>query len=197
MWCSLYYPATRLNEQQTCMRFLQFCKKQMYCWYIYFSVQTLLLLYSVVGSVSNICDICLRLFFWNSIYLLIKIWVYNQLLSQTISKIHKSIIHLEEVFHIQICIKFSACYEKSKTLDSPPGHSPCTLQPNLVFSTDIMYQVVVIFYCPSVYLMIHNNFRMIELDYISIHHSYLFLLNLHHSQTPKGWHHHTILIKIL
>ena len=64
-WCSLHNHITKLNVQHVCTFFLQFCKNQMYCWYICFDVQILLLLYSVawVGAVSNMCDICLYLLF--------------------------------------------------------------------------------------------------------------------------------------
>ena len=58
-WCSLYSHVPRLNKQHVRMRFLQFGQRQMYCWYLYFSVKTLFLLYSVawMGEVSNMCDI--------------------------------------------------------------------------------------------------------------------------------------------
>ena len=38
---------------------------------------------------------------------------------------------------------------------------------------------------------------IIELDYHPIHHLYLFLLTIWHSQTWKGWHHHNIIIWLL
>ena len=172
----------------------------MYCWYLYFAVRTILLLYSVAlaGSLSNMCNICLYLLFFGlpHVFSLIDEF-FNKFLCQTISKIHKSIIRLEEIFHLQICIHFSAGYEKSEKLDGPPSHSPYSLQPNLVFIHAIMYQVIVIAHCPPASLIIRNKFKMIDIDYIYIHHPSLFLLNLHHSHTQKGLHHHNILIRLL
>ena len=86
--------------------------------------------------------------FWTSICLIIRLWVVNQRLSQFFSKINKSIISLEEIFHRQIFIHFSARYEKSKNLNGVPGCSPCIIQTNLGFSPNVMPQGIVIFHCP-------------------------------------------------
>ena len=67
----------------------------------------------------------------------------------------------------------------------------------LGFSPAIMHQGIVIFHCPPVSVMIRNNFRIIELGYLSIKQNSLFLLTLQHSQTRKGWHHHDFVTRIL
>ena len=51
--------------------------------------------------------------FWTSKCLLINIGVFNQRLSHFLSKIHKSLIVLEEIFHLQIRIHLSTRYKKN------------------------------------------------------------------------------------
>ena len=64
---------------------------------------------------------------WTSTFLLINVGVVNQYLSQKISTIHKTIIHLKEIFHHQICIHFSTRYEKNP--DVPKDGSPSLSKP--------------------------------------------------------------------
>ena len=161
----------------------------MYCWYLYIFLQTLFLLYSVawVSAVSNICDICLFLKFSGLPHAFS--FVYKLLINHLAifpSKIHKFIIRLDNFFHRQICIHFSACYEKEQKLDGPPGCPPFTFQAKLVFNPAIMPQGIVIVQRPPLSIMIRNNFRLLELDYIPINHPSLFLLTLRHSQDLKG-----------
>ena len=64
---------------------------------------------------------------WTSTFLLINVGVVNQYLSQKNSTIHKTIIHLKELFHHQICIHFSTRYEKNP--DVPKDGSPSLSKP--------------------------------------------------------------------
>ena len=171
------------------MSFLPFGQRHMYCWYLYFAVQThyfSLYLVAWVGAVSNKWDNCLFLTFTGLPHAFS--FVYESLMNPLdffSSNINKFIIRLEEIFHCQICIHFSACYEKIITSGGPSGHYPFTLQNKLGFSPTIMPQGIVIVQRHPVYVMIRNNFRIIELEYLPIHHPYLFLLILRHIQTRK------------
>ena len=86
---------------------------------------------------------------------------------------------------------------KNQKLDESPGHYQFTLQTKLGFSPAIMLQGIVIVHLPPVSVMIRNNFRILELDYLPIHYPSILLLDLRHSQTQKGLHHHNIVIKLL
>ena len=127
------------------------------------------------------CDIFLFLVFSGLSYIFS--FVYEFLINALafFSKIHKSIILLEES-HRHICIHFSTCHEKIKNLDGLPGGSPCTLQTNLIFSPAIILQVIVIVRLPPVSLTIRSNFSIVGLYCLPIHHNSLFLLILLHSQ---------------
>ena len=102
------------------------------------------------------------------------------------SKIHKTIIRLEEIFHRQICIHFIPRYEEIKNLYGPPSCSPCTIQTNLLLSTTIMSQGIVIVHCPHVSVIFSKNFSIIKLDYLPIENPYIFFLTLWNSQNLKG-----------
>ena len=157
------------------------------------------LVFSSMGrcSLQYVWELYLSEIFWTSTCLIIRIWVFNQTLSHFFSRIYKFIIRLEEIFHSQICINFSACYKKSKNSDGTPGCSPFTLRTKLGFIPAIMPQGIVIIHRPPVHVMIQNNFRILELGYIPTNHHSILLLTLRHSQTQKGWHHHNIAIRIL
>ena len=85
---------------------------------------------------------------------------------------------------------------KEKNLDGTPVRSPFTFQTTLVCSPAIVPRCILIFHNPPVSVMIFNNLS-IELDYLLIHHPYLFLLTLRNSQTWKGWNHNNIVIRLL
>ena len=117
-WCSLHIYVPRLQDQHIRISFLQFSQRQMYCWNLYFDVQTLFLV--VLGSMGRFSLQYVWYFPLSGIsctskFIIIHIWVVNQYLSQLFSKICKNIIHLEGIFHFQICNHFSAHYEKEKT----------------------------------------------------------------------------------
>ena len=133
------------------------------------------------------CDIYLFLVFSGlpHVFSFIKELFINAF-AKCFTKIHKTIIRLEEIFHRQICINFSTCYKKSKNSDGPPGRSPYTLQNNLVFSPAIMSQGNMIFHCTPVSIIVRNNVRILELEYLPIHHPSLFLLTFWQSKTLKG-----------
>ena len=109
---------------------------------------------------------------------------------------HKFIIRIEEIFHPQIWIHFSICYGKSKTWLGHQVVPHLLSKPNwdLVLPSCLK---ALLFYTPPVYAMIRNNFRIIELDYLPIHHPSLFLFTLRQSQTRFFWHHHNIVIRLL
>ena len=200
VWFSLQSYTPRLNKKHVCMSFLQFGQRRIYCWYLYFAVQPhFSIVFGSMGrcSLQYVWYLSLSIIFWTYTCILIRILVVNQCLSQFYSKINKSIIHLEEIFHRQICIHLSARNEKIKNSDGPPCCSLCTLQTNLVSSIAIMTGCIVIVHCPPVSAINPNKFSILELDYLSIKHPYIFLLTLHHSQTRKVWHHHNIVICIL
>ena len=143
-------------------------------------------LYSVawLGEVSNICDSFLFLIFAKLPHVLSLVYeLLINALGNCFLKIYKFIIRLEDIFHRQICIHFSACYEKNKNLDWLTGHSTCTLQTNLGFSPSIMPQGIVIVHYPPVSEMTRKNLSILELDYLPIHHPYLLRLSLRHGQS--------------
>ena len=86
---------------------------------------------------------------------------------------------------------------KNHNLDGPPGGSPYTLQTNLVIIPAIMPQWILVVHYHPVFIMIRNNFRILELEYLPIRHYYFFLLTLWNIQIWKGWHHYNIIIRIL
>ena len=133
---------------------------------------------------SPICVIFVS--FWYFLGFHMSSHLYMSFLINTLASfflIHKTVIRLEEISHRQICINFSIHYKKSKNPDVTPGRSTCTLQTNLRFITSLIPQGIVIFHFPTVSVMICNNFRILELEYPSVHHPSLFLLILWHSQT--------------
>ena len=93
--CYLHRHVPRIEDQHVCMRFLQFGQCQMYCWYLYFSVKTLILNLSSIMSSSSLQYVWyLSLFgiWWTPTCLLIQTWVVNQHLSLFFWKYTKALI---------------------------------------------------------------------------------------------------------
>ena len=96
--------------------FLQFGQRQIYCWFLYFSVQTLF--FVVFSSISR----CSLQYVWNlslsgisglpRVLSLIYELLIKALPNST--RIYKTIICLELIFHPQTCIQFSTHYKKEK-----------------------------------------------------------------------------------
>ena len=152
------------------------------CIYIFLCNPFLIIVFSSIGKciLQYLWNFPLSDIFWTSTCLIVYTVAVNQRLSH-FSKIHKIIIRLEEIFHHQISNHFSTRYKKIKNSDGTTGCSLCTLQTNLGLSTSIITQVIVVLHSPPAYVMISNHFKIIEIDYLPIHHPSLFLLNLWHS----------------
>ena len=149
------------------------------------------------GNIHYVWYLSLAGLFWTAICLLINLGAVNQRISHFFSKIHKSIIRLEEIFQLHICIHFSTSYEQSKHLDGPPGCPPCTIQKKLGLSPTITPQGIAISHCPPVSVMISNNIMILKAIYLPIHHSSFLFPTLRHRQTWGGWYHHYIIIRFL
>ena len=74
---------------------------------------------------------------------------------------------------------------------------PMRYPKQLLLSNSIITQCIVVVHFQPIFIFISNNFRILELNYLPIHCPSLLLLDLRHSQTGKGWHHHNIIIRIL
>ena len=135
--------------------------------------------------------------YWTSTCLLICIWVVNQRLSIFFEDIIKVLSILRKYFIYRYAFTSVQAMKKKKLRWSTRFFFQCTLQTNLWFISVIMPQGILIVHQPPISVMTHNNFRIIKLDYPPIHHPYLLLLTLCHSQTWNFWHHHNIVIRIL
>ena len=166
-WCYLHSHATNLHEQHALTHFLHFCQWHMYCWYLYFSVQTLF--FVVVSSIGR-CSLqyvwyfSFSILWWTSICLLMHIGVVNQRLSQLFWKFIKISSTLRKYF-IAKCVFTSVHATKKKNFDGPPGGSTGTLQNILGLITAIMTECIVVVDLPPLFVMIRDNFRIIELGY--------------------------------
>ena len=166
--------------------------------FIFFCKNPLFPLYSVVrvGSVSNMCDnfhfLSFSGIFCTSTCILIHIWGVNQHLRQCFPKLIKVSSILRKYLISRYALT-SLHATKKENLDWPPGRSPCTIQNNMGFSSTITNHRIVIFFCPPVSVTIRNNFIILELEYLPIHHTSRFPFTLNHSQTQN----HNILIRLL
>ena len=132
-------------------------------------------IFYIVSSIMGGCSLqymwylYLSGIFWTSACLLIHILVFNQGLSHfPPKKIKKLSSVLRKYFIARYSFTSVHGMKKSKNLDGPPGCFPCNLITNLVPSPAIMPQDMVIFHLPPVSVMICNNFRILELDYLPI-----------------------------
>ena len=87
-WCYFHGYVPRLNEEHVFMRFLKFLQQQMYCSYLYFSMQNLFKLYLVawVDEISNMCDIYLFLVFDGLPHVFL--FIYELLINTLAKKFH-------------------------------------------------------------------------------------------------------------
>ena len=67
----------------------------------------------------------------------------------------------------------------------------------MAFIPAIILQGIVIFQIPHIYLMICNNCRILVFDFLPINHNSIFFLTLRNSKIQNGWHHHSIVIRII
>ena len=137
------------HKQRVCMRFYYFSNVRCIVG-IYMILCNFFIVFNCMGrcSLQYFWQLSLSDIWWNSMCLLICIWVVNQHLSQFFSKIHNSIIHIEEIFHPQVWIHFSESYEKIKNSDGLPSNSSCIIQTNLSFSPTIMTKGISIVHPP-------------------------------------------------
>ena len=98
------------------MYFTIFPTTDVFSLFIFFCAKPFFKLYSVacVVALSNTRDIYPSGIFCKYKCLLVHIRVFNQRLCQFFSKVHKTIIRIEETSHLQICIHFSTGHEITK-----------------------------------------------------------------------------------
>ena len=122
-------PGYQATQETHSYYFLHFWQRQMNCWYLNFAVQTH---FTIIVSIMGRCSIQYAWYLYFSCLwctskcLIINIGVVNQFIGP-FSKIHKSLISLKEIFHLQIRIHFITHDEERKQSYGPPGCSPCTI----------------------------------------------------------------------
>ena len=137
------------------------------------------------------------LYLWSSMdphSFIIHVWVVNQYFTTFFCKFIKISSALIK-YYVHIFL-FNSVHGRGGNSNGQPFGSPCTIHNNFVLIHVIMPQWILFVHSSLVFVMISNNFRILEPDYLPIHRPSLFLITLWLSQTWKSWFHNNVIIII-